>query len=254
MNLMNNFQNRYRKFAAKSLSNPQSVRRMLNLWTPLLGSGIHIADVSEDWSYARLELKLRPWNQNMHGAAFGGTLFSMTDVMFGTMVMGRLGRDYEAWTRTGEFQYIAPGRNGAYLDVEFSDAMLQWTLDTVKKDGYCNLPYTSIVRNRDGSIAGIGQQDLHVRPRKKTPRAAEPEHAKVPRGLVLESLATAVVWHCFRDQPEILTALMSEQRRIPEPEKQMEHVVAAAVEKSTKSRQDLLNLGIPEEFLAKFES
>lgn len=235
------------------MAKPQVMRRFFNVWFPLSGAGIHIAHIADDWSTSRVELKVRPWNQNMHGAAFGGTLFSMTDVMFGTMVMGRLGPKYEAWTRTGEFQYISPGRNGAYLDVEFSDELLDWVRSTVAKDGYCNVPYTSIVRNRDGSIAGIGQQDLHVRPRKGATRAQDPEHAKVPRGLVLESLATAVVWHCFRDQPEILTRLMSEQRRIPEPEKQMEHVVAAAVEKSTKSRQDLVDLGIPEEYLARFD-
>ena len=70
-----------------------------------------------------------------------------------------------------------------------------------------------------------------------------------PRGLVLESLANAVVWHCFKDQPEILTVLMSEQRRIPNPEDQMRHVVKVALEKSTKSREDLMALDIPEKYL-----
>ncbi|KAB1502730.1 DUF4442 domain-containing protein [Corynebacterium sp. 320] len=239
--------------ATQGIENPQLTRRFLNAWAPLFGSGIRITHVADDWSTARIELKLRPWTQNMHGAAFGGSLFAMTDVMFGTMVMGRMGRDYEAWTRTGEFQYISPGRNGAYLEVEFSDTMLEWVRNTVAEDGYCNVPYTSIVKNKDGSVVGIGQQDLHVRPRKNATRVAAPKHAREPRGLVLESLATAVVWHCFRDQPEILTILMSEQRRIPSPEKQMEHVINAALEKSTKSRDDLLALGIPEAYLQKFE-
>ena len=36
----------------------------------------------------------------------------MTDALFGTLVMLRLGTDYEAWTRTGTFQYLSPGRSG----------------------------------------------------------------------------------------------------------------------------------------------
>ena len=66
---------------------------------------------------------------------------------------------------------------------------------------------------------------------------------------MLESLANAVVWHCFKDQPEILTVLMSEQRRIPDPEQQMRHVVQTALEKSTKSIDDLRALDIPEKYL-----
>ena len=43
--------------------------------------------------------------------------------------------------------------------------------------------------------------------------------------------------------------LMSEQRRIPDPEEQMRHVVQVALEKSTKSREDLVALDIPEKYL-----
>ncbi len=238
----------------QAMKHPEFIRRFLNFWAPLRGSGIVIDRIAPDWSKAHLRIKVNPLTANMHGAAFGGTLFAVTDVMFGTMVMGRLGEEFEAWTRTGTFQFLAPGRNGAYLDVELNDDTLQWIRNTIAEDGYCNVPYTSVVYNRDGSVVGIGQQDMHVRPRKNAWRAPSPKHALQPRGLVLESLATAVVWHCFRDQPEILTVLMSEQRRIPQPEDQMAHVIAAALEKSTKSREDLIALGVPEEYLAKFDA
>ena len=187
----------------------------------------------------------------MHGAAFGGTLFSMTDVLFGTLVMRRMGTDFEAWTRTGSFQFISPGRPGATLEVEVSDELLSFIRDSVAEDGYCNVPYTSVIKNRDGSVVGIGQQDLHVRPRKGATRAPEPQQAKVARGMVLESLATAVVWHCFRDDPATLTTLMSEQRRIPNPEQQMSHVVDAAMEKKATSPEDLRQLGVPDRFLQR---
>ena len=242
------------KVLREGFENPSLARRLFNLWPPLLGAGVRITHVADDWSAGRLELNLRWWNRNMHGAGFGGTLFSMTDVLFGTLVMGRLGSDYEAWTRTGTFQYLSPGRRGAYLDVEVTDELLAWMKEVVAEDGYCNVPYTSVIYNKDGSVAGIGQQDLHVRPRRSgklahLKRAPEPKHATEARGLVLESLANAVLWHCFKEQPSVLTSLMSRQRRIPQPDEQMRMVVREVLDREAATREELLELGVAEKFL-----
>lgn len=242
------------KVLREGFAKPNLARRLFNIWPPLLGSGVHITHIEDDWSGGRLELNLSWWNRNMHGSGFGGTLFAMTDVLFGTLVMGRLGEDYEAWTRTGTFQYISPGRKGAYLDVEVNDELLAWMKEVVAEDGYCNVPYTSVIYNKDGSVVGIGQQDLHVRPRRTgklahLKRAAEPKHAMEARGLVLESLANAVLWHCFKDKPSVLTVLMSRQRRIPLPEDQMRMVVGEVLEREAATRDDLLKLGVDERFL-----
>ena len=113
-----------RKVYPLAFSTPRRLRIALNLFPPLGASGIHIREVADDWSYARITLRLRWWNKNMHGAAFGGTLFSMTDAFFGTLVMNRLGQDYEAWTRTGTFQYLNPGRTGDTLHVSVPDELI----------------------------------------------------------------------------------------------------------------------------------
>lgn len=229
--------------------NPNALRFVMNAWPPLLGAGIRIAEISPDWRYARIELRVNKLTANMHGAAFGGSLYSMTDFMFGTLVARVMGAGYEAWTRTGTFQYLSPGRDGAYLEIKFSEAEEQWVRQTVEQDGYCNVPYTCVVKNADGSIAGIGQQDLHVRPRGGGRRSDAPQQARSPRGLVLEAMATTLVWHVFRDRPDILTVLMSEQRRIANPEDQMKHVCKTVLEKSERTREDLIALDIPERFL-----
>lgn len=234
----------------RMFSSPRSARVMMSIWPPLLGSGIRIAHINPDWSGGRVELHLNPLNNNMHGAAFGGTLFSMTDVLFGTLVARRMGAEVEVWTRTGTFQYIAPGRDGAYLNVEVSDELIAWIRATIKQDGYANVAYTSVLKNADGTTAGIGQQDLHVRPRGGRFRAENPKQAETPRGLVLEGLATAVVWRSFRTHTAILTSLMSEQRRIPSPEEQLRHVCRVAQEKSDTTHEDLRQMGVPEEYLS----
>ena len=165
--------------AGKRLT-PNRLRHLLNGWPPLAAMGIRITHVADDWSRGRLELRLNRLNANMHGAAFGGTLFSMTDVLFGTLVMQRLGVDkYEAWTRTGSFEYIQPGRRGSYLEVEATDELIAQILAETEGGFSTVVPYTSVIRDHDGGIVGIGQQDLYVRRRgigKPPPNPAQIEH------------------------------------------------------------------------------
>ena len=162
------------KLAEKEMS-PAKAKFLLNIWPPLFGTGIRITEISDDWSEGRLELRLNALTANMHGAAFGGALFSMTDVLFGTLVMQRLdAKKYEAWTRTGSFEFIRPGKNGAYLEVEVPDEMVE-KLKAETEGGYSTVvPYTSVIRNRDGSLVGIGQQELYVRRRGRKKPPANP--------------------------------------------------------------------------------
>lgn len=154
---------------------PDRFRHILNIWPPLAAMGIRITHVSDDWSHGRLELRLNRLNANMHGAAFGGTLFSMTDVLFGMLVMQRLGTDrYEAWTRTGSFEYIRPGSRGCYLEIEVSDELVDRILAETEGGYSTVVPYTSVIRDRDGGVVGIGQQDLYVRRRGRRKPPANP--------------------------------------------------------------------------------
>lgn len=233
----------------RAQSSARLFRILLNAWPPLAASGVRLTEVSEDFTYARIEWRARALNLNLHGVAFGGTLFSMTDVGIGTLVAQYLGRDYEAWTRMGTFQFLRPGLHGAYLEVTVPPELGAWIRDTVAADGYANVPYTSVIYNRDGSIVGISQQDLHVRPRGGGQRTIAPQQAEEPRGFILEHLATAVVWAAFGNDIERLTHLMSEQRRIPSPADQLRHVIAAALDETNTTVADLERLRIPASFL-----
>ena len=43
---------------------PATLRRLMNLWPPFLGSGIHVNSISDDWARAQVQLKLHRWNAN----------------------------------------------------------------------------------------------------------------------------------------------------------------------------------------------
>lgn len=266
------------------LRSPRLFAAAMSAYPPLLAAGVRIRDIPDDWSSAHLVLKVNRLNSNAHGAAFGGSLFSMTDAMFGMLVMQRLGREYEAWTRTGTFQYINPGRNNAHTTVRVTDAMVEQIKHEIASDGFCNIPYTTVITNDDGSTVGIGQQELHCRLRKSkeaqrshreqerggsSPRVVnrriEPHEA---RGITLLSLATAVAWRAFgpassaasssADKPSAkhhdtvasnnaatLTTLLSAARRIPDPEDRTRYVIKKVLEENALTTQEIREMGIP---------
>lgn len=251
-----------RTVATRVFSSPRSFERGLTLWPPLAGDGVKVRNIADDWSYGEVVLHLSPLTQNMHGAAFGGTLFSMTDFLFGTLVMKRLGRDYEAWTRTGQFQFLSPGRNGARMTAEVSDELCRRILDDIAADGFSNVAFTSVITNPDGTVAGVGQQDLHVRPRKGreaartpgAPRGVDPTmKAREPEGMTLEHLVTAAAWRAWgpagTGEHGLLTSVLSAARRIPSPEDQARHVCGEILSRGALTRGQLRELCIPDRLL-----
>ena len=81
---------------------PTTLRHIFNAWPPFLLGGIHVTEMARDWSFARVELRMRPWNRNYVGTHFGGSLFAMTDPFWMILAKERLGRDYYVWDKAAE--------------------------------------------------------------------------------------------------------------------------------------------------------
>ena len=86
------------------------LRHALNLWPPFLFAGIHVAELAPDWSRARVELRMRPWNRNYVGTHFGGSLFAMTDPFWMLLMLHAIGEDHIVWDRAAEISFEKPGR------------------------------------------------------------------------------------------------------------------------------------------------
>lgn len=102
---------------------PATFRRLLNLWPPFLFNSIRVLQLAEDWSEARVVLRLRPWNRNYVRTQFGGNLFSMTDPFWMLLAMHRLGSDYYVWDKAGAIDFVAPGREDVYASFHLTVAM-----------------------------------------------------------------------------------------------------------------------------------
>ncbi len=100
--------------------NPRVFRFLLNLWPPMVGAGISVRHVSEDWMLARVRLSFRFYNRNMVGTQFGGSLFAMTDAMYMLMLLQHIGRDHWIWDKSAEIDFLKPGKGPVFA---------QFTLD-----------------------------------------------------------------------------------------------------------------------------
>lgn len=98
------------------LITPRILRIILNVWPPL-GAGIRIAEVNDDLSYIRVELRRSWYNNNYVGVQFGGSIHAMVDPFYMLMLMHQLGDKYTVWDKAAQVAFLKPGRS--VLTAEF---------------------------------------------------------------------------------------------------------------------------------------
>lgn len=108
----------------------RTLRHILNLWPPFLLTGIHVSRIDGDWGYARVELRMRPWNRNFVGTHFGGSLFAMTDPFWMLLMLHALGDDYIVWDQAAEIYFDKPGRGTVSAEFRLDPA----TVDAIGQD------------------------------------------------------------------------------------------------------------------------
>jgi acyl-coenzyme A thioesterase PaaI-like protein len=81
--------------------------RLINLYPPFLGAGIHSRHIDEYTT--QVEMKLTALNRNILGTHFGGSLYAMCDPWFVLILMRALGPDYIVWDKAANIQFLQPG-------------------------------------------------------------------------------------------------------------------------------------------------
>jgi acyl-coenzyme A thioesterase PaaI-like protein len=82
--------------------------RLINLYPPLLGAGIHSTRI-DDLTIC-VELKLTALNRNVVGVHFGGSLYAMCDPWFMLILLRALGPSYIVWDKAASIQFLKPGK------------------------------------------------------------------------------------------------------------------------------------------------
>jgi hypothetical protein len=145
-----------------------------NLWPPFLGAGIRIERVAPDFREIDVALRLRPWNKNLVGTHFGGSLFAMTDPFFMAMLIENLGREYVVWDKAATIHYRRPGRGVVRTRFALTEAVIDAVRAEVEANGRSEPRFTAQIVDADGVVVAEVEKVLSVK--RKRPRDAGPGH------------------------------------------------------------------------------
>lgn len=142
----------------------------MNLWPPFLFAGIRVEEISADYRYARVRMRLRPWNRNYFGTHFGGSLFSMTDPFWALLLFRQLG-DHVVWDQAGEIQFVSPGRGTVTAEFRLTDEHVEQVLEQTEDGKKALVWFDTDVVGQDGTVVAKVRKQVYAR-RKRDKRLA----------------------------------------------------------------------------------
>ncbi|WP_394942286.1 DUF4442 domain-containing protein [Psychromicrobium sp. YIM B11713] len=140
-----------------------TVRHALNIWPPLRGAGITVKEISENYDYAKVQLRALPWNRNIVGVHFGGSLFAMTDPFWMLLLMKHLGDEHVVWDKAAEIDFRKPGRGTVTAEFVLDSARLA-ELRTAASGGEKVLRWFSAdVVDSSGEVVATVRKQIYLR-------------------------------------------------------------------------------------------
>lgn len=144
------------------------LRFIFNLWPPFFFSGIRIISISPDWRKCRVKLLWRPWTRNVNGSQYGGSLYSMTDPVYATLLNGVLGWDkYYIWDKSAEIDYQKAAYGAVYFDAELNDEVIAEIVKHTENGEKYFPTFTCRLYDKDNQTIAISKRTLYLRLRPK---------------------------------------------------------------------------------------
>jgi acyl-coenzyme A thioesterase PaaI-like protein len=135
----------------------------MNYWPPFLGAGIRIREISDDFTWVRVEMELRFWNRNYVGTHFGGSLYSMVDPFYMLMLIESLGRDYIVWDQAASIRFLKPGRGRVSAEFRLSEQELDSIKNRVAEAGKTQAEFVVQVRDDSGTVISEISKTIYIR-------------------------------------------------------------------------------------------
>lgn len=139
------------------------LRHIANFWRPFRGAGIRITNVSDDYCYLRVELRLRWYNKNYVGTHFGGSLYAMTDPFYMMMLINNLGSDYVVWDKAAEINFIKPGRDTVSAEFQFSPQEIEQIRQQLEQQPKLVFQKPVQIIDQQGELVAQVNKTLYVR-------------------------------------------------------------------------------------------
>ncbi|WP_251358944.1 DUF4442 domain-containing protein [Kangiella sp. TOML190] len=141
---------------------PKKLRVVLNLWFPFLFSGIKVLEIKSDWSYAKVRLRRRWYNQNAVGTHFGGSLFAMTDPFCMLLTLYRIKKTHIVWDKKAEIKFIKATKKVVFAEFHIPESMLQGWLEQLKTQDKIEPQLEVDIKDGDGILIAKVWKTLYI--------------------------------------------------------------------------------------------
>jgi hypothetical protein len=149
--------------------------KLMSLYPPYLGAGVHVKNIAEDFRSIDVELKMHFWNKNYVGTHFGGSLYSMTDPFYMLLLVENLGRNYIVWDKAASITFKKPGVGTLTAHFNLTQEQIADIKAKADTDYKVEPEFDVQITDEAGDVVAEVHKILYVRHKDHQPRAPGPE-------------------------------------------------------------------------------
>jgi acyl-coenzyme A thioesterase PaaI-like protein len=156
---------------------PRMMRRMLNLWPCIRGTGVRYTYIADDWTEVSVRLRLSLRTRNYVGTIFGGSLYGAVDPCAMILLMRQLGNDFVVWDKAATIRFRKPAKTTLTATLRIPPSEIAelkrevvaagsvertWTVDLVDSAGtvYASVDKLIYVATREAYAARSAQRKV----------------------------------------------------------------------------------------------
>lgn len=137
--------------------------KLMSFWPPYFGAGIVVDYIARDFTEIRARLKLRFYNRNYVGTAFGGSMYSFVDPFYMLMLIQKLGKGYIVWDKSASIKFIRPGKTDLFATFLMSDEEVTRIKNELMYMEKIEPLYTLEIKDKNNERVAIVEKRLYIR-------------------------------------------------------------------------------------------
>jgi acyl-coenzyme A thioesterase PaaI-like protein len=138
--------------------------RFINIYPPLLGAGIRARQIDERTT--SVEMKMTPFNRNLVGVHFGGSLYAMCDPWYMLILIRLLGNEYIVWDKAASIKFVSPGRGKVTATFHIQQERVDQIRADADREGKIEPSFSVDVLDERGQVVAQIEKLLYVRRKK----------------------------------------------------------------------------------------
>ena len=129
----------------------------------MLGTGIWLTRVSDDFTRFDVKMKLSWFNRNLVGIHYGGSLYSMCDPWYMFVLIFNLGKSYVVLDKAASIRYVNPGKSTVYASFEIAPQRINEIRQEIDEIGKKDYTFTCYVKDAEGEVICEVDKTVYVR-------------------------------------------------------------------------------------------